>query len=44
MVCEGTRLLLLSHRRKSTVFVVLFVVLIMLGGFKVVCSKQCWRI
>lgn len=44
MVYEGTRSLLLSLRRKSTVLVVLFVGLIMLGGSKLVCSKLCWKI
>lgn len=44
MVCEGTRSLLLSLRRKSTVLVVLFVVLIMLGGIKLVCSEWSWKI
>lgn len=36
MVCEGTSLPLLSLRKKSIVLVVLFVVLIMLGGFELV--------
>jgi len=39
MVCEGTRSLLLCLKRKCTVLVVLFVVLIVLAGFKLVGSK-----
>lgn len=44
MVCEGTSSLLPSQRKKSSVLVVLFVGLIMLGGFKLACSKRCWKI
>lgn len=44
MVCEGTSSLLPSQRKKSSVLVVSCVRLIVLGGFKLACSKQCWKI